>query len=83
MLCNCARTTRARPPLFAFHSIGHRLLAGRFGHANPLPANTQTGIVHHGKHRGHPAMLRSNQPSGCPVILHHRGWRSMQAHLVL
>ncbi len=74
----CNRTA----PLFATFGIGHCLLQRAFCGANTLAANTQTGIVHHGKHCAHAIMWFTNQPTFGIVILHNGGWAAMQTHFV-
>ena len=51
--------------LLAVLRIGQRMLHRGLCNADPLHANPQTCIVHHGKHRGHPAIFGTNEPAGC------------------
>ena len=52
-------------PLLALLGIGQCVLRRGLSDTDTLQADMQPRIIHHGKHAGHAAMLRANQPAGC------------------
>ncbi|CAM4413604.1 hypothetical protein PARU111607_17700 [Palleronia rufa] len=73
----------ARLALHPVERIGQRMLIGGLGHADALHADAQPRVVHHREHRRHALVLFTHQPAPGTVVLHHRGGRAVDPHLVL
>ena len=81
--------SRAAPmarPLLAVARIGERLLGGALGDRDALQADGKPGLVHHGEHAGHAAVLLADEVTGGAAAVaedHRAGRRAMNAELVL
>src|SRR5262245_15971571 len=74
------------PALFALARIGERLLGRALGDRNALQRDRQAGLVHHGEHAGHAAVLLADEETGGAAVVaidHGAGRRGMNAELVL
>ena len=77
------RAAGRRLALLAFSGVGERLLRRSLRHAEAFDPDAEAGVVHHGEHRGHAAMLRPHQPALGVVIFHHGGGGAVEAEFML
>ena len=66
--------------------VGERGLRGALGDGDALQADRETGVVHHGEHASHAAVLLADEVAGgaAPVAIDHgAGGRGVEAELVL
>ena len=68
--------------LFAVHRVGQSSLIRGFGDPDPLGADTQTRVVHHGKHRSHATVFGADQPATRTFIAHYSSWRTVKTEFV-
>jgi len=72
--------------LNALARIGDRLLIGAFAGTQPLKADFQARLVHHGEHAGQPVVFLTDEVADCSAIIavgHDTGGAAMNAELML
>ena len=72
--------------MLALARVGERLLSRALGDRDALQRDRQAGLVHHGEHAGHAAVLLADKEAGgaAVVAVNHRAGRGgMNAELVL
>src|SRR5262245_28045038 len=73
---------RQRSALQSILRIGCRVLIGDLGKREPLHADAESRTVHHREHCVDAAILLADQPTDCPVVVHHAGGIAMDPHLL-
>ena len=89
--CSMIRAGRSAPPVAAppldpLPGVGERGLIGALGDRQALEADLEAGVVHHGEHRAHAALLLADQVADRAVVVperHDAGGAGVDAELVL
>ena len=72
--------------LNALARIGDRLLIGAFAGTQPLKADFQARLIHHGEHARQPVVFLTDEIADCPATIavgHDTGGAAMNTELML
>ena len=75
--------TGERAALQTLFRVSRRVLIRDLRHREPLHADAEPRLIHHGEHRGQAAVLCADEIAGGVVVIHHAGGIAVDAHLVL
>ena len=73
---------RQRAALQALFGVSDGVLVGDLGERQPLHADAEPRLVHHGEHGMQAAIGFAHQPAGRAVVIHHAGRVAVNAHLL-